>query len=62
MNPDNYTPKYQGKLLKIPKTATTLKVITYQNEKPKGRQTTLTIKDLQDKIGYYKMIAEILDE
>jgi hypothetical protein len=33
MNPDNYAPKYQGKLLKIPKTATTLKVITYQNEK-----------------------------
>ena len=29
-NPDNYTPKYQGKLLEIPKTATTLKVITYK--------------------------------
>ena len=61
-NLDNYSPKYQNKLLEIPKTATTLKVITYQNGKPKGKQITLTMKDLQDRVGRYKMLAEMLDE
>ena len=61
-NPDNFTPKYQGKMLEIPKTATTLKVITYQNGKPKGKQITLTMKDLQDRVGRYKMLTEMLDE
>jgi hypothetical protein len=37
-------------------------VITYQNGKPKGKQITLTMKDLQDRVGRYKMLAEMLDE
>ncbi|MCU0471430.1 MAG: family 20 glycosylhydrolase [Arcicella sp.] len=54
-NPDNYSPKYRGQMLEIPKSATTLKVITYQNNKPKGKQITLTMKDLQDRVGRYKI-------
>jgi len=34
---DNYSPNYQNKLLKILKTTATLKVITYQNGKPRGK-------------------------
>ena len=51
---DNYSPNYQKKLLKILKTTATSKVITYQNGKPKGKQITLTMKDLQDRIGRYQ--------
>ncbi len=61
-NPDDFSTKYQGKMLSPPNSATTLKVITYQNNKPKGKQITLTMKDLQDRIGRYKMIADMLDE
>jgi hexosaminidase len=61
-NPDDFSAKYQGKMIAPPNSATTLKVITYQNNKPKGKQITLTMKDLQDRVGRYKMIAEMLDE
>jgi len=57
-NADNYSPKYQGTMLEIPKNATTLKVITYQNNKPKGKQISLSMKDLQDRVGRYKMFTE----
>jgi hypothetical protein len=53
MNPDNYIPKYKGKLLQIPKTVKALKVVTYQDRKPKGKQIMLTMKDLQDRDGRY---------
>jgi hexosaminidase len=61
-NPDDFSAKYQGKMIAPPNSATTLKVITYQNNKPKGKQITLTMKDLQDRVGRYKIIAEMLDE
>lgn len=61
-NADNYANKYQGAMLEIPKSATTLKVITYQNNKPKGKQISLSMKDLQDRVGRYKMISEMVDE
>jgi len=49
-NPDNFYPKYTGSLA-IPKDASWLKVITYRDGKPIGRQINVTIADLQKRVG-----------
>ena len=45
-NPDNFYPKYSVPL-SIPKDATMLKVVTYRDGKPIGRQTDMPIEELQ---------------
>ena len=49
-NPDNFYPKYTG-TLNIPKDASWLKVITYRNGKPMGREIDVTVEDLQGRVG-----------
>lgn len=49
-NPDSFYPKYTGPLA-IPKDASWLKVITYRDGKPIGRQINTTIADLQRRVG-----------
>jgi hexosaminidase len=49
-NPDNFYPKYTG-TLSIPRNASMLKVITYRNGKPIGRQIDVPIPDLQRRVG-----------
>jgi hexosaminidase len=49
-NPDNFYPKYTG-TLNIPKDASWLKVITYRDGKPIGRQINVTILALQQRVG-----------
>jgi len=49
-NPDNFYPKYAG-TLNIPKDAIWLKVITYRDGKPIGRQINVTIEALQQRVG-----------
>jgi hexosaminidase len=49
-NPDNYYPKAAGTLY-IPKEAVMLKVITYRNGKPIGRQLDMPIRELQRRAG-----------
>jgi len=49
-NPDNFYPKYTGTLL-IPKDAACLKVITYRNGQPIGRQLDIPVIDLQRRVG-----------
>ncbi len=45
-NPDQYYPKYQG-VLTVPKDAVHLKVMTYRNGKPVGRQINMPVAELQ---------------
>ena len=49
-NPDNFYPKYTSTLT-IPKYASWLKVITYRNGKPIGRQIDVPVVDLQRRAG-----------
>lgn len=49
-NPDNFYPKYTSPL-SIPKDASWLKVITYRNGKPIGRQINVPVIDLQRRCG-----------
>jgi hexosaminidase len=49
-NPDNFYPKYTGPL-NIPKDASWLKVITYRDGKPIGRQIDLSVEDLRRRAG-----------
>ena len=49
-NPDNFYPKYTGTLA-IPKDASWLKVITYRNGQPIGRQLDIPVIDLQRRAG-----------
>lgn len=49
-NPDNFYPKYTSPL-SIPKDASWLKVITYRNGKPIGRQINIPVIDLQRRCG-----------
>jgi hexosaminidase len=49
-NPDNFYPKYTGPL-SIPKYASWLKVVTYRNGKPIGRQINVPVIDLQRRCG-----------
>jgi len=49
-NPDNFYPKYTSTLA-IPKDAVMLKVITYRNGKPIGRQIDVPVLALQQRAG-----------
>ena len=49
-NPDNFYPKYAG-TLSIPKDAACLKVVTYRNGQPIGRQLDIPVIDLQRRVG-----------
>jgi hexosaminidase len=59
-NPDNFYPKYTG-TLSVPKEAAWLKVITYRDGKPIGRQINVTIGDLQRRVGLVGMKEKIAD-
>jgi hexosaminidase len=59
-NPDNFYPKYSS-TLSIPKEAAWLKVITYRDGKPIGRQINVTIGDLQRRVGLVGMKEKIAD-
>jgi hexosaminidase len=48
-NPDNFYPKYTTPLA-IPKEASWLKVITYRDGHPLGRQLNVTIADLKRRV------------
>jgi len=49
-NPDNFYPKYTGPLT-VPKDASWLKIITYRDGKPIGRQINLTVPELRRRAG-----------
>ena len=49
-NPDNFYPKYSAPL-SVPKDASMLKVITYRDGKPLGRQTDMPIAELKKRVG-----------
>ena len=48
-NPDEFYPKYEKPLI-IPKDALHLKVITYRDGKPIGKQINMPIEELQKRI------------
>jgi len=47
--PDNFYPKYQKPLI-VPTDASRLKVVTYKNGKPVGKQIDITIADLTSRV------------
>lgn len=49
-NPDKYYPKYKGTPLAIPKGASQIRVITYKEGKPVGRQINYPIKVLKQRM------------
>jgi len=49
-NPDNFYPKYNNQLT-VPKDASMLKVITYRDGKPIGRQIDMPVKELKRRAG-----------
>ncbi len=49
-NPDNFYPRYAGPL-SIPKDASMLKVITYRDNKPIGRQIDMPVSELLKRVG-----------
>jgi len=49
-NPDNFYPKYTS-TLSVPKDATMLKVITYRDGRPIGRQIDMPLKELRRRAG-----------
>jgi len=49
-NPDSFYPKFTGTLA-IPKDASCLKVVTYRNGQPIGRQLDVPVIDLQRRVG-----------
>ncbi|HET6256423.1 MAG TPA: family 20 glycosylhydrolase [Puia sp.] len=59
-NPDNFYPKYTSTLT-IPKEAAWLKVITYRNGKPIGREIDVRIGDLQRRVGLTGIKEKIAD-
>ncbi len=59
-NPDNFYPKY-GSPLSIPKEASWLKVITYRDGKPIGRQIDVPVADLQRRVGLTGIKEKIAD-
>lgn len=46
-DPDNFYPKYEGKPLDIPQGAGQIRVITYRDGKPVGRQINCPLKELK---------------
>lgn len=59
-NPDNFYPKFTTTLT-IPKEAQWLKVITYRDGKPIGRQINVLIGDLQRRVGLAGIKEKIAD-
>ncbi|HXD76427.1 MAG TPA: family 20 glycosylhydrolase [Puia sp.] len=59
-NPDNFYPKYTG-TLNIPKEASWLKVVTYRDGKPIGREIDVPIADLQRRVGLTGIKEKIAD-
>jgi hexosaminidase len=59
-NPDNFYPKYTS-TLSIPKEASWLKVITYRDGKPIGREIDVQIADLQRRVGLVGIKEHIAD-
>ncbi|HEV3325846.1 MAG TPA: family 20 glycosylhydrolase, partial [Puia sp.] len=59
-NPDNFYPKYTS-TLSIPKEASWLKVITYRDGKPIGREIDVPIADLQRRVGLVGIKEHIAD-
>src|SRR5580692_11597952 len=59
-NPDNFYPKYTSTLT-IPREAAWLKVITYREGKPIGREIDVRIGDLQRRVGLVGMKEKIAD-
>ena len=55
-NPDSFYPKYTS-TLSIPKDASMLKVITYRDGKPIGRQIDVPVIDLQRRVGVREAIS-----
>lgn len=49
-NPDRYYPKYEGTPLDIPKGAREIRVITYREGKPVGRQINFKLEDLRERL------------
>jgi hexosaminidase len=49
-DPDNFYPKYEGKPLEIPRGATQINVITYQDGKPAGRQINCPLSEVAKRI------------
>lgn len=49
-DPDNFYPKYKGTLLDIPKDARQIRVITYRNGSPIGRQINCPVNELKNRI------------
>ena len=50
-DPDNYSHKYDGTMLTFPDGANEIKVITYKDGKPLGRQVTVTKKQLDERVN-----------
>ncbi len=48
-NPDEFYPRYIG-VLSVPKDAATLKIITYRNGKPVGRQINMPVDELKKRV------------
>jgi hexosaminidase len=59
-NPDNFYPKYSSTLT-IPKEAAWLKVISYRDGKPIGREIDVRIGDLQRRVGLAGIKEKIAD-
>ena len=59
-NPDAFYPKYTGPL-SIPKDASVLKVITYRDGKPLGRQIDMPVTELKRRAGLAPMIQQEAD-
>jgi hexosaminidase len=49
-DPDRFSPEYEGNPLSIPKGASQIRIITYKDEKPVGRQINCDLNDLQKRI------------
>ncbi|MGH2645550.1 MAG: FN3 associated domain-containing protein, partial [Chitinophagaceae bacterium] len=45
-NPDNFSPKYEGEPLVIPKGASEIKVVTYMDGKPVGDQINCPLSEV----------------
>lgn len=52
-DPDAFTSKYESPV-RIPKSATWLRVVTYRHGKPAGKVITLTVKELEKRAGDQK--------
>ena len=48
-NPDPYQKKYTGALLSIPKGASQIRVNTFRNNQPVGKQINFPLKELENR-------------